>query len=158
MSVKLEDKERNGSVDNGDHEAGNVERQKQLCDVSKTVVVQGEDVQQFWDDRSDDVEYYLSTLVSEHVSTVVWSAAGPVVKKIVRYQRYGKYSFYATTDGAVFQCELNKCCVIDWFPLGLKDSKTKMTYDNIERWPKVDHLTLRYAQQIYNMNLHIRAC
>ena len=68
MSVKLEDKERNGSVDNGDHEAGNVERQKQLCDVSKTVVVQGEDVQQFWDDRSDDVEYYLSTLVSEPVS------------------------------------------------------------------------------------------
>ena len=29
------------------------------------------DVQRFWDDQSDGVKYYLSTLAPEHVSTVV---------------------------------------------------------------------------------------
>ena len=156
MSVELEDKERNGSVDNGDPEETSIETQKQSCDVTETVVVQEEDVQQCWDDQSDGVKFYLSTLGPEHVSTVTSSAARPVVKKIVRDQRYGKYSLYATTDGAVFEYDLNKCCVTDWFPLGLKGRKTKMTYGNVERWPEVDHL--RYAQQIDNMNLHIRAC
>ena len=31
-----------------------------------------------------------------------------------------------------------------------------MTYDNVEKCSENDHL--RYAQQIDNMNLHIRAC
>ena len=78
------------------------------------------------------------------------------MKKIVRDQRYGKYSLYATVDGAVFEYDLSKCCVTDWLPLGLKGRKTKMTYNNVEKWLEVDHL--RYAQQIGNMNLHIRAC
>ena len=91
------------------------------------MVVQEEDVQLFWDDQSDGVKYYLSVLGPEHVSTVVSSAAQPVVKKIVRDQRYRKYSLYATADGAVFRYDLNKCCVINWFPLGLKGRKTKMS-------------------------------
>ena len=81
MSVELEDKERNGSVDNGDHEENNIETQLQSCDVSVTVVVQEEDVQQFWEDQSDGVKYYLSTLGPDHVSTVVSSADRPVLKK-----------------------------------------------------------------------------
>ena len=125
MSVELEDKERNGSVDNGDPEETSIETQKQSCDVTETVVVQEEDVQQFWDDQSDGVKFYLSTLGPEHVSTVVSSAARPVVRKIVRDQRYGKYSLYATTDGAVFEYDLNKCCVADWFPLGLNCRKNE---------------------------------
>ena len=48
----------------------------------------------------------------------------------------------------------------DWFPLGIKGKKkkkkTKLIYDNVERWPEVDHL--RYPQQIHNMKLHISAC
>ena len=75
MSVESEDGERNGREDNGDHEENNIETQKQLCDVTETVVVQEKDVQQFGDDQSDDVKYYLSTLGSGHVSTVVSSAA-----------------------------------------------------------------------------------
>ena len=118
--------------------------------------MQEEDVQQYWDDQSDGVKYHLSRLGPEHVSTVVSSAAQPVLKKILRDQTYGKYSPYATTDGAVFEYDLNKCCVTDWFPLGLKGRKTKMTYDNVERRPEVDHL--RYAQEIDNRNLHIHAC
>ena len=64
-----------------------------------------EDVQQFWDDQSDGVKYYLSTLAPEHVNTVVSSAARPVVKKNVMDQRYGKNSLRAMTDGAVFECD-----------------------------------------------------
>ena len=75
MSVESEDGERNGSVDNGDHDENNNETQKQLCDETETVVVQEKDVQQFGDDQSDGVKYYLSTLGPEHVSTVVSSAA-----------------------------------------------------------------------------------
>ena len=127
MPVELADRERNGSVDNGDHEENNIETQLQSCDVTETVVVQEEDVQQCWDDQSDVVKYHLSRLGPEHVSTVVSSAAQPVLKKILRDQTYGKYSPYATTDGAVFEYDLNKCCVTDWFPLGLKGSKTKIT-------------------------------
>ena len=41
-SVELEDKERTGNVDNGDHEENNIETQKLLCDVTETVVVQEE--------------------------------------------------------------------------------------------------------------------
>ena len=33
--------------------------------------------------------------------------------------------------------------------------KTEADYDNIERWPEVDHL--RYPQQVDNMKLHISA-
>ena len=124
MSVELEDNERNRSVDNGDHEENIIERQKQLCDATETVVVREEDVQQFWNDQSDGVKYFLSTLGPEHVSTVTSSAARPVVKKIVRDQRYGKYSLYATVDGAVFEYDLNKC-VTDWFPIGLKAGKRR---------------------------------
>ena len=75
MSVESEDGERNGSVDNGDDRETSIEAQKQSCDVTETVVVREEDVQQFWDDQSDGVKYYLSTLGPEHVSTVVSSAA-----------------------------------------------------------------------------------
>ena len=56
-----------------------------------------EDVQQFGDDQSDGVKYYLSTLAPEHVSTVVSSAARPVVKKIV-------------SDGPEVWKELVLCC------------------------------------------------
>ena len=115
-----------------------------------------EDVQRFWDDQSDRVKYYLSTLAPEHVSTVVSSAARPVVKKIVMDQRDGKNSFYAMTDGAIFEYDRDKCSVTDWFPLGIKGKKTKLIYYNLERWPEVDHL--RYPQQIHNMKLHISAC
>ena len=59
------------------------------CDAVETMAVR-EDVQQFWDDQSDGVKYYLSTLAPEHVSTVVSSAARPVVKKTVMNQRDGK--------------------------------------------------------------------
>ena len=52
MSVELEDKERNGGVDNGDHEKNSIETQKQLCDVTEAVVVQEKDVQQFAVDRT----------------------------------------------------------------------------------------------------------
>ena len=44
--------------------------QEQCCDVAETMAVP-EDVQEFWDDQSDGVKYYLSTLAPEHVSTVV---------------------------------------------------------------------------------------
>ena len=115
-----------------------------------------EDVQQFGEDQSDGVKNCLSTVGPDHVCTVVLSAARPVVKTIVTDQRYGKYSLCATIDGAVFEYDLNKCCVTDWFPLGLTGRRTKMTYVNVERWPQVDHL--KYAQQIDNMNLHVRAC
>ena len=113
MSVELEYKERNGSVDNGDPEETSIETQKQSCDVTETVVVQEEDVQLFWDDQSDGVKFYLSVLGPEHVSSVVSSAARAVVKQIVRDQRYGKHSLYAMTDGAVLEYDLNKCCVSD---------------------------------------------
>ena len=112
---------------NGDHEEINIETQRQLCNVTQTVIVQEEDVQQFWDDQSDSVKYCLSTFGHEHVSTTASFAARPVVQKIVRDHRHGKNSFYATTDGAVFEYDLNKCCVIDWFPLRLKGSETNMT-------------------------------
>ena len=80
------------------------------------------DVQQFWDDQSDGVKYYLSTLAPEHVSTIVSSAARPVVKKIVMDQRYGKNSM---TDGAIFEYDRDKCSVTDWFPLGMKSRKKR---------------------------------
>ena len=85
-----------GSVDNGDHREDEMVAQEQCCDVAETMAVP-EDVQQFWDDQSDGLKYYLSTLAPEHVSTVVSSAARPVVKKIVMDQRDGKNSFYAMT-------------------------------------------------------------
>ena len=103
-----------------------------------------------------EVLAYFSTLGPGHASTVVSSAARPDVKQIGRDHRHKKYSFYVTVDGAVFEYGLNKCRVVDWFPLGLKGRKTKMTYDNVERWPEVDHL--KCAQQIDNTDLHIRAC
>ena len=79
------------------------------------------------------------------------SAARPVVKKIVMDQRYGKKSFYAMTDGAVFEYDRDKCSVTDWFPLGVKGRKINLIYDNVERWPEVDH-------QADNTKLHISAC
>ena len=115
-----------------------------------------EDVQEFWDDQSDGVKYYLLTLAPEHVSTVVSSAARPVVKKLAMVQRDGKNSFYAMTDDGIFEYDRDKCSVTDWFPLGIKGKKTKLIYDNVERWPEVDYL--RYPQQIDNMKLHIGAC
>ena len=129
--------------------------QEQFCDVAETMAV-SEDVQQFWNDQSDGLKYYLSTLAPEHVSTVVSSAARPVVKKIVMDQRDGKNSFYAMTDGAIFEYDPDKCSVTDWFPLGIKSRKPKLIYNNVERWPEVDHL--RYLQQIHNTKLHISAC
>ena len=153
--------EQNGSVDNSDHREDDMAAQEQFCDVAGTMAVP-EDVQRFWDDQSDGVKYYLSTLASEHVSTVVSSAARPVAKKIVMDQRDGKNSFYAMTDGAIFVYDRDKCSVTDWFPLGIKGKKNKtkqkqqLIYDNVERWPEVDHL--RYPQQIDNMKLHISAC
>ena len=66
------------------------------------------------------MKYYLSTLAPEHVSTVVSSAARPVVKNIVMDQRDGKNSFYAMTDGTIFVYDRDKCSVTDWFPLGMK--------------------------------------
>ena len=51
------------------------------------------------------------------------SAARPVVKKIVIDQRDGKNSFYAMTDGAIFEYDRDKCSVTDWFPLGMKGKK-----------------------------------
>ena len=98
---ELEDGEHNGSVDNSDHREDDRATQEQCCDAAETMAVP-EDIQQFWDDQSDGIKYYLSTLAPEHVSTVVSSAARPVVKKIVMDQRDGKNSFYAMTDGAVF--------------------------------------------------------
>ena len=97
----LEDGEHNGSLDNSDHREDDMAAQEQCCDAAETMAVP-EDVQRFWDDQSDGVKYYLSTLAPEHVSTVVSSAARPVVKKIVMDQRDGKNSFYAMTDGAFF--------------------------------------------------------
>ena len=99
---------------------------------------------------------YLSALAPEHVSTVVSSAARRVVKKIVMDQRDGKNSFYAMADGAIFDYDRDKCSGTDWFPLGVNGTKPKLIYDNIERWPEVDHL--RYPQHIDNMILHISAC
>ena len=55
----------------------------------------------------------------------------------------------------VFEHDLNKSYAIDWFPLGLKGSKTKMTYNDVERWLGVHRLT--YIQQIDNTTPHIRA-
>ena len=49
MSVELEDKEWNGSVDNSNHEENNINKNNY---VTETVVVQEEDVQLFWDDQS----------------------------------------------------------------------------------------------------------
>ena len=71
------------------------------------------------------MKYYLSTLAPEHVSIVVSSAARPVVKKIVMDQRDGKNSFYAMTDGAIFEYDRDKCSVTDWFPLGIKGQKNE---------------------------------
>ena len=88
-SEKLEEGEQNGIVDNGDHREDDMAAQEQCCEVAETMVVP-EDVQQFWDDQSDGVKYYLSTLAPDHVSTVVSSAARPVVKKTVMNQRDGK--------------------------------------------------------------------
>ena len=107
----LEDKEQNGRVDNSDHDENNIETQTQLCNVTGTVVMQEEDIQQFWEDQSDGVKYYLSMLGIEHLSAVVSSAARPIVKKFVRDQRYRKYSVYAMTDGAVLEYDLNKSSV-----------------------------------------------
>ena len=112
MLVELEDRrERDGSVDNVDHEESNIETQKQLCDVTEIVVVQEEDVQQFGDDQTE------RTRDTESIHSM------------------------PTTDGVVFEHDLNKCCVIiDWIPIGLNGSNMKMTRDNVERWPEADHL------------------
>ena len=58
-----------------------------------------------------EVLAYFSTLGPGHASTVVSSAARPIVKKFVRDQRYRKYSVYAMTDGAVLEYDLNKSSV-----------------------------------------------
>ena len=97
---------------------------QQFCDVAETMAVP-EDVQRFGDDQSDGVKYYLSTLAPEHVSTVVSFAARPVVKKIVMDQRDGKNSFYAMTDGAIFEYDRDRCSVTNWFSLGIKGKKQK---------------------------------
>ena len=75
------------------------------------------------------MKYYLSTLSPEHVSTVVSSAARPVVKNIAMDQRYGKNSFYAMTDGAIFEYDRDKCSVTDWFLLGKKGGEKKIEAD-----------------------------
>ena len=121
-SEELEDGEQKGSADHGDHREDGMAVQEQCCDAAETMAVP-EDVQRFWDDQSDGVKYYLSTLAPEHVSTVVSSAARPVVKKIVMDQRDGKNSFYAVTDGALFEYDRDKCSVTDRFPLGVKGKK-----------------------------------
>ena len=41
---------------------------EQFCDVAETMVVP-EDVEQFWDNQSDGVKYYLSTFAPEPVNT-----------------------------------------------------------------------------------------
>ena len=151
-SEELEDTEQNGSVENCDHREDDSIRQHKCCDAAETMAVP-EDVERFWDDQSDGVKYYLSPLAPEHVSAVVSSAARLVVRKIVMDQRYGKNSFYTMTDGAVFVYDRDKCSVTDWFPLGIKGKRTKLIYDNVERWPEVNHL--RYSQQIDNMKLHM---
>ena len=131
-SEELEDGEQNGSVDNSDHREDDMAVQEQFCDAVETMAVP-EDVQQFGDDQSDGVKYYLSTLAPEHVSTVVSSAARPVVKKIVMDQRDGNNSFYAMTDGAIFEYDRDKCSVTDWFPLGMKGKKRKKKKDSYLR-------------------------
>ena len=90
------------------------------------------------------------------MSTVVSSAARPVVEKIVMDQRDGKNSFHAVTDGAVFEYDRDKRSVTDWFPLGVKGRKLNLIYDNVERWPEFDQL--RYPKQTDNTKLHISAC
>ena len=60
------------------------------------------------------------------------------------------------TDNTMFEYDMKKCSVVDWFPLGMKGSKMKTTCENVERWPEVDQL--RYAEQIDHMKLHINAC
>ena len=99
--IKFQNGDQNGSAHNSDHKENNMATQEQFCDVAETMAVP-EDVQQFWDNQSDGLKYYLSTLAPEHVNTVVLSAARPVVKKTVMDQRYGSNSFYAMTDGTVF--------------------------------------------------------
>ena len=121
---ELEDGEQNGSVDNGDHREDDMAAQEQFCDAVETMAVP-EDVQRFWDDQSDGVKYYLSSLAPEHVSSVVSSAARPVVKKTMMDQGDGKNSFYAMTDGAIFVYDRDKCSVTDWFPLGKKGKKNE---------------------------------
>ena len=79
-----------------------------FCDATDTEV-QEEDIQQFWDDQSDGVKYYLSTIAPEHASVVVSSAALPAVKKIVMDHSYGKYSLYAMTDHSLFEYDMKKC-------------------------------------------------
>ena len=123
-SEELEDGEQNGCVDNGNNREDNTAAQVQFCDAVGTKAAP-EDIQQFWDDQSDGVKYYLSTLAPENVSTVVSSAARPLVKNIVMDQRYGKNSFYAMTDGAIFEYDRDECSVTDWFPLGMKGGKKK---------------------------------
>ena len=66
-SEELEEGEQNGSVDNSDHGEDDMAAQEQFCDAAETIAVP-EDVQQFWDDQSDGVKYYFSTLAPEHVS------------------------------------------------------------------------------------------
>ena len=66
----MEDGEQNGSVDNSDHREDGMAAQEQFCEAVETMAVP-EDVQEFWDDQSDGVKYYLSALAPEHVSTVV---------------------------------------------------------------------------------------
>ena len=129
---ELEDGDQNGSVDNSDHKEDDRAAQEQCCDAAETMAIP-EDIQQFWDDQSDGMKYYLSTLTPEHASTVVSSAARPVVKKIVMDQRCGKSLFYAMTDGTIFEYDWDKCSVTDWFPLGVKSRKTNLIYDIVER-------------------------
>ena len=101
-SEELEDREQNTNVDNSDHREDDMAAQEQFCDAAETMAIL-KDIQQFWDDQSDGMKYYLSTLTPEHASTVVSSAARPVVKKIVMDQRCGKSLFYAMTDGTIFE-------------------------------------------------------
>ena len=70
------------------------------------------------------------------VSTVVSSAARPVVKKIVIDQRDGKNSFYAMTDGAIFEYDRDKCSVTDWFALGIKGKKKKKKKNEADLWQR----------------------
>ena len=71
-SEESEEGEQNGSVDNSDHREDDMAAQEQFCDAVETMAVP-EDVQRFWDDQSDGVKYYLSTLACEYCCVVCCS-------------------------------------------------------------------------------------
>ena len=122
--------------------------QEQFCDAVETMAVP-EDVQQFWDDQSDGVKYYLSTLAPEHVSKYCGvvccltcceeDSDGPEGwKELVLC--YDRWRYFWIRPGQVF------CDRLVSIRNQRQKKKTKLIYDNIERWPEVDHL--RYPQQM----------